>query len=164
MQFRGDFKFLSNFHNSVIVLNGKEYPTAEHAFQSCRAAKAEDAEKIRLATNPVEAKKLGKEVRQRSNWNQINLDVMRKVVEAKFTQHLDLAKKLKAVQGEIIEENYWRDTFWGTFEGKGENNLGKILTQIRQTLVILPTDEDEQQELTALTSDTPPAPEDECPF
>ncbi len=34
----------------------------------------------------------------------------------------------------LIEGNTWRDTFWGIYEGKGENNLGKLLMKIREEL------------------------------
>ena len=35
---------------------------------------------------------------------------------------------------EIIEENYWGDTFWGVCRGKGQNHLGKILMKVRDEL------------------------------
>ena len=35
---------------------------------------------------------------------------------------------------EIIEGNVWGDTFWGVCDGKGENNLGKVLMEVRQHL------------------------------
>ena len=43
---------------------------------------------------------------------------------------------LKTGDEEIVEWNYWHDTFWGKDieTGKGENNLGKILMLIRSEL------------------------------
>jgi hypothetical protein len=31
----------------------------------------------------------------------------------------------------LIEENNWNDTFWGVCNGVGENNLGRLLMQVR---------------------------------
>lgn len=38
-------------------------------------------------------------------------------------------------EGEIVEENSWRDTYWGVCKGVGENHLGKILMKIRDELI-----------------------------
>jgi predicted NAD-dependent protein-ADP-ribosyltransferase YbiA (DUF1768 family) len=38
---------------------------------------------------------------------------------------------LRGVEGEIVEENSWGDTFWGVSGGKGRNELGKLLMKIR---------------------------------
>ena len=45
-------------------------------------------------------------------------------------------KKLLLATGDryIEETNTWGDTFWGVCNGKGENNLGKIIMKIRDTL------------------------------
>lgn len=37
---------------------------------------------------------------------------------------------------ELIEGNYWHDTYWGVCEGVGENHLGKLLMEIRNELYI----------------------------
>ena len=39
--------------------------------------------------------------------------------------------KLQLIEGEIVEENTWGDTFWGVCKGVGENHLGKLLMEIR---------------------------------
>ena len=31
----------------------------------------------------------------------------------------------------LVEGNWWRDDFWGVYEGKGQNILGKILMIVR---------------------------------
>ena len=56
------------------------------------------------------------------------------LVILKFTQNPELLKRLKQIKGPISEENTWGDTFWGICEGKGENNLGKILMEVRDSL------------------------------
>ena len=37
---------------------------------------------------------------------------------------------LKLIKEDIVEDNYWNDTFWGMCKGKGNNILGKILMNI----------------------------------
>ena len=32
----------------------------------------------------------------------------------------------------LVEGNWWKDTFWGMCEGRGQNNLGKILMKVRE--------------------------------
>jgi predicted NAD-dependent protein-ADP-ribosyltransferase YbiA (DUF1768 family) len=35
---------------------------------------------------------------------------------------------------ELVEGNWWNDTFWGVCRGDGENNLGKIIMKVRDEL------------------------------
>jgi predicted NAD-dependent protein-ADP-ribosyltransferase YbiA (DUF1768 family) len=35
---------------------------------------------------------------------------------------------------ELIEGNWWRDTYWGVCEGIGQNKLGKLLMQVREEI------------------------------
>ena len=41
---------------------------------------------------------------------------------------------IKTGNTELIEGNFWGDTFWGICDGVGENNLGKILMRVRKEL------------------------------
>ena len=76
-------------------------------------------------------KKIGRKVSLQSDWESKKLSIMEEVVQAKFEQHPDLAKKLTKIEGVIQEENSWNDTFWGVCNGIGKNNLGIILMKIR---------------------------------
>ena len=56
---------------------------------------------------------------------------------AKFTQHPELAKKLLDTgDAELIYTNTCGDDSWGIVEGKGENNLGKVLMKVRDRLSV----------------------------
>ena len=58
---------------------------------------------------------------------------MTEIVRTKFEQNSDIRQKLiDTYPEELIEGNYWHDTFWGVCEGVGENHLGQILMQIRR--------------------------------
>jgi predicted NAD-dependent protein-ADP-ribosyltransferase YbiA (DUF1768 family) len=61
---------------------------------------------------------------------------MKQLLKLKFNNP-DLQQKLIATYPEeLIEGNYWHDTYWGVCEGVGENHLGKLLMEIRNELYI----------------------------
>tara|TARA_Y100000034_G_C6567824_1_gene245972 strand:- start:117 stop:422 length:306 start_codon:yes stop_codon:yes gene_type:complete len=83
----------------------------------------------------VEARKLGRRVRLRSDWHEVRLSIMKEIVHAKFTQNEDLRERLLDTgDNELIEGNTWGDSFWGVCRGKGQNHLGNILMAIREKL------------------------------
>lgn len=136
-RFQGEYRFLSNFWRAQIEVDGRKYETVEHYFQSRKARTGEDAKLIASASSPREAKRLGRRIKIRGNWEQVKLDVMEKGVHAKFQQHPELARKLVATGDVLLEEgNRWGDTFWGVDSrtGIGGNNLGKILMLVREEL------------------------------
>ena len=62
---------------------------------------------------------------------------MEGVVRAKFTQNKELRRLLLATgDAELREGNSWRDAFWGVdlTTGRGRDELGKILTRLRDEL------------------------------
>lgn len=130
MFFKGEHTFLSNMTPcGPIVRDGIAYSCTESAYQAAKCANP--AERILFAKlNGYEAKKLGRRIRVRPDWNEIRVDVMRDVLKQKFSDPTLLAR-LKAVQEPIYEDNTWRDTFWGRYNGIGENILGKLLMEIR---------------------------------
>jgi predicted NAD-dependent protein-ADP-ribosyltransferase YbiA (DUF1768 family) len=56
-------------------------------------------------------------------------------VKDKFSRNPELrVKLLNTGDLQLVEGNYWGDTFWGVCNGKGENHLGKILMRVRKEL------------------------------
>lgn len=49
-----------------------------------------------LLPTPGEAKRLGRQMKMRPDWDEIKFNVMREVVMAKFTQNPDLYQRLLA--------------------------------------------------------------------
>jgi len=141
MKFTGEFEFLSNFYPSVIPGRFGDYPTVEHFFQAMKTDNIVDQEKIRTAETPGKAKRLGRRVQLRSDWDLIKLGVMWNALFYKF-MNPELARRLLAVEGEIVEDNNWGDTFWGVCNGKGENILGKMLMDLRDLDIIRHAAED----------------------
>ncbi len=136
-KFQDQYRFLSNFWRVPIEVDGIIYATVEHYFQSQKASTADGAKLIASATSPKEAKRLGKTVEMRGDWEQVKLGVMERGVRAKFEQHPDLARKLMETGDALLEEgNLWGDIFWGVDArtGNGKNHLGKILMQVREDM------------------------------
>lgn len=132
--FRGSYAFLSNFYECDVTYNNLTFKSSEAAFH---AQKSPERAKEFINLNPTEAKKLGRQVNLRSDWESIKYDLMKDIVDAKFSQNPSLKSKLLATgDEELVEGNWWNDTYWGVCTNKkydhvGQNNLGKILMEIR---------------------------------
>jgi ribA/ribD-fused uncharacterized protein len=133
--FVGDYRFLSNFYPAPITYKGIDYPTTEHAYQAQKSTKNSDKLTIAATATPAKAKVAARMLKRRSNWDKIKVEVMLDVLRLKFEPGSDLAKKLLATNNaKLYEGNTWGDIFWGVYEGKGENKLGKLLMQVRKEL------------------------------
>lgn len=111
------------------------YPSVEHAFHAAKTLNREYKIKIANIPTPSHAKRIGKILDIRSDWEEVKIQIMTEIVHCKFTQNPILKKRLlNTGNAELIEGNTWNDTFWGVCRGKGENWLGKILMQVREEL------------------------------
>lgn len=129
--FTGEYEFLSNFYNCPVIYNGLRYQNSEAAFQAQKLKSNMDRIPFTKLT-PSQAKRLGRQVQLRDDWEEIKLMEMFNIVYCKFKQNPDLAKKLADTGDTYLEEgNTWNDTYWGVCKGVGENKLGKILMTIR---------------------------------
>lgn len=82
---------------------------------------------------PGQAKRLGKHVPIREDWDKVKLWVMEDWVYGKFAEHKYLRDLLIGTgDEEIIEVNTWGDRYWGMCNGVGENHLGKIIMKVRE--------------------------------
>lgn len=134
--FRGENAFLSNMSSSSFKVGQTTYPTVEHFFQAMKTTDPAERAKILAAKTAGEAKKIGRTVTLRKNWNEIREEVMETALRAKFQQNPELKKKLiDTGDVDLIEGNTWGDTFWGQVDGKGQNKLGKLLMKIRDELM-----------------------------
>lgn len=134
-RFKEEYEFLSNFYYSPIEKDGIKYPTVEHLFQASKTLDIEDHMFIATVAYPWQAKKLGRSVQLRSDWEQIKDDVMYDAVYRKFTQNPNLKAKLLATGDvQLVEGNTWRDYYWGVCDGVGENRLGQTLMEVRERL------------------------------
>ncbi len=138
--FHDQHEFLSNFSPSPVILDGVTYPTVEHAFQAAKTLDSGYRQAICTADTPARAKRLGRLVPLRADWEKVKFDVMRSLLDQKFAPGTELAQKLIATYPEeLIEGNTWGDRFWGAVlvsgQWDGSNWLGRLLMQIREVLV-----------------------------
>lgn len=132
--FSGDYKFLSNFYYHRLRFDGEVYQTAEHAFQAAKPINRSMHIRIKQASSPGSAKHLGRQCTLRPDWDLVKVNIMKRILRAKFSDK-ELGEKLLATgDAELIEGNYWHDKFWGKCNGQGANNLGRLLMEIREEL------------------------------
>jgi len=138
--FKGEYNFLSNFYLNEILYEGIIYPCAETAFQAAKCADKKDKQKFYLL-QPAEAKKEGKKINLRPDWETVKVDIMREIIRIKFSNNADLRTKLlKIGDAELIEGNNWHDNFWGDCSCEhcknitGENMLGNLLMEYRASI------------------------------
>jgi hypothetical protein len=140
--FFGEYRFLSNFFASPILIDGIHYSTVEHAFQSLKTDGDDpDRRRIAAAPTPGEAKRMGRAVRLRADWEQAKSGVMLTCLQVKFAEP-GLASRLAATGSRcLVETNDWHDQCWGDCtcprhaSTAGENRLGKLLEVVRSELV-----------------------------
>lgn len=131
--FDGEYGFLSNFYHAPIEFEGIPYLNNEAAFQAQKVMSDADRQ-LFSDLNPSQAKRKGRRVYLRPDWEQVKDEVMYRVCKSKFEQHEDLRRRLIATgDAELIEGNTWGDRYWGV-DGYGENKLGQILMRIRDEL------------------------------
>lgn len=137
--FRGpnQYDFLSNFYASPIEILGISYPTGEHAFAAYKAQDLATHITIAGASNPSLAKKWGRQIPLRTDWESVKYDVMVAVLRAKFSVGSPLANKLLSTgHALLVEGTDWNDRVWGIDNqtGRGRNWLGTLLMARRAEL------------------------------
>lgn len=135
--FSGDYDFLSNFYEAPVTFNNILYGSSEAAFQAQKTTQW-DQQVLISRMSPGQAKRAGRKLKLREDWESVKVMTMREVCEAKFAQNPELIERLLDTDDAYLEEgNTWGDKFWGVCDGEGENMLGKILMDIREELKII---------------------------
>lgn len=129
------YGFLNNFKKSPIFIYGRWWRNVEAAYQSRKFSDLDHINRISSAKTAREARELGQIGEPRSDWSEIKYQVMMDCVLAKFLQNHDLRLKLLETGEEYLIEDSPVDSYWGWGpDGKGDNNLGKILMEVREIL------------------------------
>lgn len=132
----------SNFAAYPIRLFGKLWPTSEHYYQSQKFVGTPYAEAIRHAKSPAKAAGMGRtrDTPLRADWDDVKVNVMKTALQAKFEQHPSLSSLLISTVGANLVEKTTTDLFWGVGEsGNGLNMLGKLLMQLRDSMLGIPS-------------------------
>jgi hypothetical protein len=139
--FRGDLYFLSNFSDHKAFLDGREYPTAEHAYQAAKTLQLEHRRAFEAGT-AGQAKRRGRSLVLRPDWELVKVSVMRGILATKFGADTQLAHRL-VMTGSVtlMETNHWHDNVWGdcccgatSCSEPGQNLLGQSLMWLRAYL------------------------------
>lgn len=133
----------SNLYRRPVMFEGVEYPTTEHAYQAGKARKDAVREWLMAAPTPslLAMAAHGLYVWDISpDWSKTKYDRMKRVLQAKFTQHEDLAELLLSTgKARLVEaatvDNLVNRT-WGEVNGVGKNMLGKLLMEVREELAV----------------------------
>lgn len=133
--FCGEYRWLSNFERSYVMLDGLEFPTVEHAYQAAKNPSKLYRAHLLSLRNPAEARQLGQTCKLREDWQDVKVAVMRDLLAQKFAPETALAVELlNTGDHELVEGNTWGDTFWGVCNGQGDNWLGRLLMEQRAAL------------------------------
>lgn len=131
----------SNLYRCPISFEGREFPTAEHAYQAGKASKEPVREWILSAPSPSLVAMAAHGLYSWDivpNWSRIKFHRMREVLRAKFTQHPDLRDLLLSTgERRLVEAGRTNNAVnrtWGEVNGKGLNMLGILLMELRTEL------------------------------
>ena len=144
-----DYYVLSNFSAFTLEFDGDQFATSEAAYQyqkfvgywDLNDAEGDDAQEIadqiikaRSAHEAFKIAEHNKDLR-RPDWDDVKLDVMRRILRAKADQHEYVRRKLLATGDRELIEDSWRDDFWGWGPNRdGQNWLGRLWMEVRDVL------------------------------
>jgi hypothetical protein len=130
------YEFLMNSYNiyndyEVGIITDLEFPTLEHAFQAEKTDDLGIKKKIR-ESSLRDARKIGKSLKLKDNWDNTKLSIMHNLLNKKFIKTVFRSKLLETGDALLVAGG---DVFWGQVDGVGENYLGKLLMKVRAGLV-----------------------------
>lgn len=132
--FTGEYRFLSNFWEVDILIPPFLYKSVEAAYQASKTHDIADKLKISKFEKPAIAKNYGEMVDIQEDWEDIKLNIMKNLLDQKFT-YPDLRRMLLSTGDKhLVEGNYWGDIYWGVCKDVGENHLGLLLMEVREEI------------------------------
>lgn len=131
--FQGEYRWLSNFVDCEVVLDGIIYPSVENAYQASKFTLDSERVPFTQISSSI-AKRKGKEAKLPDDWKQLRLKVMYDLLSQKFSQQKFYYLLQGTKDAHLEEVNHWGDIFWGTCDGKGGNILGNMIMRIRDLL------------------------------
>lgn len=137
--FHGRYDVFSNLYPCTLDVYGREFPSAEHAYQFLKAkchGKDQLAENISKQSSAYFAKRLAKRIETNEGWDNIKVDVMRDILAAKEKCVPEYRQHLRNTVNTIIVEAVPGDTFWSsgltkeqvkwTDQWPGQNIMGQL--------------------------------------
>ena len=128
--FSGCHSFLSNFYTY------QDGMSAEHYYQAAKTLDARQRDWVMASETPGIAKRRGRHVDLRLDWEYIKDCVMMNILIDKFSGNAALRNALlKTGNAVLVEGNTWGDTYWGVCDGIGQNKLGELLMIVRAMML-----------------------------
>ena len=131
----------SHLYRREIEFEGEKFATSEHAYQAGKARKPEVRKWLMEAPSPALLAMAAHGLYVwdiNSDWSKIKFDRMKRVLQAKFTQHEDLKELLLSTgTARLVESatvNNAVNRLWGEVNGVGKNKLGELLMEVRAEL------------------------------
>ena len=125
------YRELSNFWTAPFEVDGIRWASVEHYYQANKADDPEQVAWVRKAQSAGEAKRRGRRVRLRFDWERVKDKVMLTALRAKFGQHADVREVLLGTGDATLHEDSPDDLYWGA---RGRDRLGELLMQVREEL------------------------------
>ncbi len=135
--------WFSNFVPYTVPLldHGIQYRTPEHYYQASKSPFHDDWERIAALDTPGQAKRAGKKLQLRVNWDDVKVLVMMRVLLWRIeTDPIWKGKLMDTGYSRITEWNTWHDLYWGRCtcdkcQESGLNVLGELLMNIRSIIL-----------------------------
>lgn len=140
--FHGPMYFLCNSYESSVQFGSEQFPTCEHLFHwlrvpvsnpllKCRIKNASTVKDVHAIMNRVsDLNRFGSKAEEEV----FHINIMRLSLQCKFNDPKLKSRLLDTGTQELVNYNFWNDTFWGVCNGVGKNHLGKLLMEIRESL------------------------------
>ncbi len=131
----------SNLYRREFEFEDEVFPTAEHAYQAGKARKPEVRAWLMSAPSPALLAMAAHGLYYwdiSPGWSTMKFDRMKRVLQAKFSQHEDLKRLLLDTGEARLVESATVDSavnrLWGEVNGVGQNKLGQLLMEVRTGL------------------------------
>lgn len=145
--FQSQHSVFSNLYPCHVTVEGKHYSSAEQAFQCMKAECANDkqtAHRIWTERDVYEQKRLGGMIDENKRWSDEKLNILEKIIDAKFNQNPALKEELLRT-GDLKLSEATRDSYWGigctlnapaarNHTWRGANHTGRVLEAVRNKL------------------------------
>ena len=128
---------LAAYSKHSFELEGREWASVEHYFQTMKFSDEALREKIATADHPKIAAKIAKRNfwKVRKDWKKIQVVIMTRGTYIKCRTHPEVAQALLDTGDRMIVEESLYDHYWGCGrDQRGHNYYGKLLMDIRQRL------------------------------
>ena len=137
--FNGYFDFLNNEYPCQIYFDGLLFKSVAYGYQAARSFQRHIREKIALADNTNELYEIASKINDPENWSSLRLRMMESLVRDKFRRNKELRERLIATGTRELINTYNDATisniYWGVVDGKGQNQLGRLLEQVRNDCI-----------------------------